>query len=135
MVTRAQVVAEARTWLGTPYVHQGRVKGEAADCAGVILGVAHALGLTDFEHLAYDRVPDGSLLSVCEAQMTRILPAHARGGDVLVFKFEHWPTHLAFLTEPGVVLHAYMPRRRVVEHRMERAMLVVAAFRLPGVED
>lgn len=105
------------------------------DCAGVILGVARALGLSNFEHLAYDRVPDGTLLGVCESQMTRIIPAAAKPGDVLVFKFEHWPTHLAFLTAPGVVLHAYMPRRRVVEHRMERAMVVVAAFVLPGVED
>ena len=31
--------AEARTWIGTPYVHQAAVKGVATDCLGMILGL------------------------------------------------------------------------------------------------
>jgi cell wall-associated NlpC family hydrolase len=30
---RAAVVAEARSWLGTPFHHQGRVKAAGVDCA------------------------------------------------------------------------------------------------------
>lgn len=33
---RAQVCAEARTWLNTPYVPKGRVKGVGTDCGGIL---------------------------------------------------------------------------------------------------
>ncbi len=33
------VVAAARTWLGTPYVHQASVKGVGCDCLGLLRGV------------------------------------------------------------------------------------------------
>jgi NlpC/P60 family putative phage cell wall peptidase len=33
------IVAEARTWIGTPYVHQAAVKGVATDCLGMIRGL------------------------------------------------------------------------------------------------
>lgn len=36
---RARVVAAARGWLGTPYRHQASVKGEGADCLGLVRGV------------------------------------------------------------------------------------------------
>lgn len=37
------VVAEARTWLGTPYVHQASVRGAGTDCLGLIRGVWRGL--------------------------------------------------------------------------------------------
>ena len=45
MRSRLEVVCEARTWLGTPFHHQARAKGEACDCAGLVIGVARALGV------------------------------------------------------------------------------------------
>ena len=40
---RAYVVAAARGWLGTPYRHQASVKGEGADCLGLVRGVWRAV--------------------------------------------------------------------------------------------
>ncbi|MGV6812474.1 MAG: peptidase [Brevirhabdus sp.] len=37
------VVAEARRWLGTPYVHQASCRGAGCDCLGLIRGVWRAL--------------------------------------------------------------------------------------------
>src|SRR5690606_11249105 len=60
----AAVVAEAREWVGTPYRHQGNVKGRAVDCVGLILGVGHAVGLLDIrreqwaEFANYSRTPN-----------------------------------------------------------------------------
>ena len=34
-----QAVAEARTWLGTPYLHQGSLKHRGVDCLGLLRGV------------------------------------------------------------------------------------------------
>ena len=32
-------VTEARTWIGTPYVHQASLRGAGCDCLGLVLGV------------------------------------------------------------------------------------------------
>lgn len=34
-----RVVAEARGWVGTPYVHQASARGAGADCLGLVRGV------------------------------------------------------------------------------------------------
>lgn len=38
------VVREARGWIGTPFVHQGRSKGAGCDCLGLVLGVLERCG-------------------------------------------------------------------------------------------
>ena len=34
-----KVLTAARFWIGTPYRHQGRVRGVGCDCLGLVLGV------------------------------------------------------------------------------------------------
>lgn len=34
-----EIVAEARCWIGTPYVHQASCRGAGADCLGLIRGI------------------------------------------------------------------------------------------------
>ena len=66
----AEILAAARTWLGTPWRHQGRLKGVAVDCGGLILGVGRELGLLDFDTRAYGRIPDGQQLrALCEQHL------------------------------------------------------------------
>ena len=42
---RAAVLEEARSWLGTPYHHMGRVKGVGCDCLTLLAAVYHAAGV------------------------------------------------------------------------------------------
>ena len=42
---RARVVAEALSWLGTPYAHRQRLKGVGVDCAQLPLAVYAAAGV------------------------------------------------------------------------------------------
>lgn len=42
--TRASVLAEARSWIGTPYHHKGRAKGIGVDCGGMLYEVYAACG-------------------------------------------------------------------------------------------
>ena len=39
MSINAQVLAVAGRWIGTPYRHQGAVKGVGSDCLGLIRGI------------------------------------------------------------------------------------------------
>lgn len=36
---RADIVAQARCWIGTPYVHQQSVRGAGCDCLGLVRGL------------------------------------------------------------------------------------------------
>lgn len=46
-MTREQLVEEARSWIGTRYVHGAHVKGGGADCATFIAEVLIACGLAE----------------------------------------------------------------------------------------
>lgn len=43
MTSGLQIIAEARLWLGTPYLHQASVRGAGADCLGLLRGVWRAV--------------------------------------------------------------------------------------------
>lgn len=47
MYKAKNVISEAMTWLGTPYHHQGRVKGVGVDCGTLICEVYEKVGLMD----------------------------------------------------------------------------------------
>ena len=64
------MVTQARTWLGTPFHHQARLKGKGCDCLGLIVGVVDELGLKNeqgeflagFDEVTYSKEPDGAYL-------------------------------------------------------------------------
>ncbi len=141
MTGRADVVAEARGWLGTPWQHQQRQKGMAVDCAGLVIGVARALGLVapDFDVQGYQRLPDGTLLKRCDEFMGRTTQAAMQPGDVLVVAIDGDPAHMGILGDyrhGGLsLIHAATRAGRVIEHRLMFAanLRFRAAFTLPGV--
>jgi NlpC/P60 family putative phage cell wall peptidase len=141
-VTRDDIVAEARTWLGTPWHHGQHLKGVGTDCVGFVYGVANALGIMGelpVELRGYGRHPNAVLLyRACDKFMVRIPKSEAGLGDVLVMRFETDPQHFGIITsvDPVNMMHAHTPRRMVVEHglRADWPARVVAAYRMPGVD-
>lgn len=137
MPTRAEILAEARTWLGTPFHHQGRVKGVGVDCVGLIVGVLRTLGHAPLDQTGYGREPHAGLLEAAlEAQLMRVALDAAQPADVLLLRFVREPQHVGLLTEAGGIIHTYERVGRVVEHRLDEAWRrrLVRAYRLPGVE-
>ena len=144
MITGADIVKEARTWLGTRYQHQASLKGVACDCIGLVRGVAREVGLVDpFESgaaakfVGYDQLPNsGLLIEACESFMDRIRVADALPGDVLVMRFETEPQHFGFVSgnDPRYMIHCFAMSRRVVEHRVDDvwASRMTGAYRLRG---
>lgn len=138
MSTRADIVAEARTWLGTPFVHQGRAKGRAVDCLGLVACVGSALGLTAAEHVErtdYGRIPNPRRMRAeLQAHLDEIPVAFAGEGDVVHMAWTRQPMHLGILTDVGI-LHAYSAIPAVVEHPLDDAWRgrIRFAYRYPGV--
>ncbi len=137
-MTGADIVAEARTWLGTRFHHQGRLKGVGVDCAGLVAGVAESLGLPVQDRTDYTRQPDGQMLEeTCDQQLDRIPVADIQPGDVLLMRFDEEPQHLAIVGDYALgglsIIHAYAQARRVVETRLDDGWLsrVVVAYRFP----
>ncbi|MDN7456603.1 NlpC/P60 family protein [Burkholderia cenocepacia] len=136
MATRDQIVAEARSWLGTPYRHQGRLKGVSVDCAGLVVGVAQALGLPALDMSGYARRPDGSLRDFVHGQTEAVAPGAQQGGDIVIFQWQNAPVHLALLTAPDCIIHAFAINREVCEHGIDEKWLlnIVGYRKFSGVE-
>jgi NlpC/P60 family putative phage cell wall peptidase len=139
--TREAIIAEARTWLGTPFLHQGRLKGAGVDCAGLVIGIARALELPHADVDGYGRQPRRGLLEAeLAAQMDPIALEDLAPGDVLLLRIERDPQHLAVVSslEPLAVVHAYAGGglARCVEHDLDPRWLrrIIGAYRYRGLE-
>lgn len=141
--TRDAIVAAARAWIGTPYHHQGSVRGVGCDCLGLVRGVWRAvIGPEPGPVPAYS--PDWAEATgrdtLIEAGRRHFRPiaADAIGaGDVAVFRWRpDWPAkHLAIATGAGTLIHAYDAAGGVVETPFARAWRrrLACGFRFPGV--
>ncbi|MBX9726212.1 MAG: C40 family peptidase [Rickettsiales bacterium] len=131
MTIAEDIVVRARTWLGTPFHHQARLKGKGCDCLGLIIGVVDELGLKDahgrllsaYDEITYPKEPDGAyLIEKLTGLLDEVPIADARAGDLALFKVRENPQHLAILSDYDNTLgmiHSFAPSRRVVEHRLD----------------
>lgn len=119
---RASIVFEARTWLDTPFHHQGRVKGVGVDCAGLPIGVAKACGLTWADVTGYGRVPrHGVFQAVVQSTLQRIFVQEVLPGDLMVFAWRAEPQHIALVSQvaPLRIIHAWQDAGRCVENDLD----------------
>lgn len=112
------IVNAARTYLGVPFVHQGRSR-RGVDCVGLLVCVAQDLGIPVSDDLAYGLNPDPVHLRVkLSENLAPIAIADAQPGDVYQMRFDQDATHVAIVTDRGII-HALSTARGVVEHRMD----------------
>lgn len=118
MTARPDIVAAARGWIGTPYLHQCSTKGAGTDCLGLLRGVwREMLGAEPQAVPAYS--PDWSEASgneaLLQAGMRWLLPKGLNDeaeGDVLLFRMRPGAVakHLGFAGRIGAnasFIHAY----------------------------
>jgi NlpC/P60 family putative phage cell wall peptidase len=116
-MTRADIIAEAESWLGTPYHHQASLKGVGADCLGLVRGVWRALyGPEPLDIPAYAQDPSetaGSEPLIGGVRQHLVACAGTpRPGDLLVFRLrEGLPArHCSILVAPDRFVHAVSAR-------------------------
>jgi cell wall-associated NlpC family hydrolase len=135
----ADIVTEARTWIGTRWQHQGRSR-EGVDCAGLVIEVGKAVAGSSFDIRDYPRIAtDEQMVETCSKLLTRVPAAAIEPGDVLVFAFDR-QRHMAIAADyvfGGLsIIHAYsLAPRKVIETRLDEKWLsrLLAAFRVPQV--
>jgi hypothetical protein len=109
MKSQAQLVSIARSWLRTPFIPRGRVKGAGADCIGVQFGI-----FVEAELLPPDtRLPEYRISAGDHTSHNRLVEWFERSwffrrveesgeiqpGDLLTIKLGRVPWHLVLVTE------------------------------------
>ena len=108
---RGAVVAEAMTWLRTPYHHHARVKGVGVDCAQLPIAVYSAVGI--IEPIAPDYSEQWMLHRAEEQYLgwvrkfAREIPREVAGpGDFAVWRFGRTYSHGAIIVDAPMIIHA-----------------------------
>lgn len=146
---RSDVVAAARSYLNTPFHHQGRVKGTGVDCIGMIVGAARECGIEIHDRTDYPRQPVPSdLLRGFRDNFVPLASLEFLPADLLVFwiidpatlppeKLAETPQHVALATDRGVIHSWNGGARKVVEHGLTQGWRtrLHSVWRLRGIED
>jgi NlpC/P60 family putative phage cell wall peptidase len=143
-VTRAAIIAEASSWVGTPYRHQASLKGVGCDCLGLVRGIWRVLFGAEPESVA-PYTPDWAeatggepLVNAARRHLDEIAIDAAAPGDVLLFRWRPGlpAKHAGVLIEAHRFVHAHqgaaVSTAAYSRWWRERA---ACAFSFPSVED
>ena len=108
---RTAVVAEARSWIGTPYHHAARIKGAGVDCAMLLAAIYEAAGLVD--PITFERYPPDWMLHRDAERLLEVVETRAqlssepgKPGDLVVYRYGRAFAHGAVVIEWPVIVHA-----------------------------
>lgn len=134
MEQRLAVIAEARTWLGTPHKHRQCCKGAGIDCAlflreaFVDAGLAGRFDPGFYTHDWHMHQDEERYLSALEQYMHRLDASEdslrirlrdpeftMKPADVIMMKVGKTYSHGVIVTDWPNIIHAYFPEGCVVE--------------------
>ncbi|MBO0661841.1 peptidase P60 [Jiella sp. MQZ9-1] len=112
---RSKVLTIARSYLGTPYRHQGSTRGVGCDCLGLLRGVWRELyGAEPETPGPYAaswglKAGDDRLLLAAGRHLRPLALGGALPGDVLLFRWRPFApaSHCAVIDEDDRIIHAY----------------------------
>lgn len=105
------IVTAARAWLGTPFLHQGAVRGVGCDCLGLLRGVWRDVAGADEPEAIPAYRADWHLSTpdlMADALARHLSPVErAEPGDILAFRLNGTVRHCAILATPETMIHAW----------------------------
>ncbi len=142
-LSRDFIVAEARRWIGTPYIHQASVLGAGCDCLGLVRGVWRALiGPEPEQPGPYspdwaEATGEERLLTAAQRYLHQCSTPDFRAGDVLMFRWRPGlpAKHLGIATTLTTMVHAH-DGANVCETPIAKAWRnrLAFVFSFPGVD-
>ena len=116
-MTRAEIVAEAKTWLGVRWRHLGRDRN-GLDCIGLLVVVANHFGQKVADRDDYRRTPDGNLFrGMVEEQTDPGDLMHIKSGTIFMIKQGGMTCHCGIAILDGGIgqmISASLLQRKVV---------------------
>lgn len=117
-LTRARIVAEAYSWLRTPYHHQAHIKGVGVDCVWLLIEVFRSVGIVAADFDPGNYAGEWYFHQTEEIYLTGVIE-HAKRietpqpGDVALYKFGHCVSHGAIIVSDTLAIHANRIARNV----------------------
>jgi len=112
------IVAEALTWVDTPYHHAAKLKGSGVDCAqllyAVFIDALHLVPPIDFSEYPSDWMWHRSeeiFLSHVQTSAQEVFDPQP--GDVAMFKWGHCFAHGSIVMDWPFVIHACVRTKKV----------------------
>lgn len=133
MITRQNIIQEAKSWVGTRFHHQGRIKKSkndfgGCDCLAIIIGVAKKLNIPSgiirdniniplykFDRMDYGRHPSNNQLYNTLSKVMNIKYT-LEVGDVILFNIQNRSQHLAIYSYNNSIIHCLLTAKKVIEH-------------------
>lgn len=119
MTTRAAVVAEALTWLGTPFHDCARVKGAGTDCLNLLIGVFSGVGMIEpfdpppYSPQWFEHKDEPRFLLGLEAHARRV--EVGQPGDIAMYRYGRHAAHSAIIIDERTIIHAFKAVGRVTK--------------------
>ncbi len=140
-MTGDKMVAEARTWFGTPWHHQACLKGVGVDCVGLVRASYEAATGQKIDLVFdYHKMPpvgrEERLAQTLSQYAVEISKNSLEPGDILLFHFlGGMSNHVGIYAGEGKFIHAWMTVGKVVEMPLDAVWqrALGAAFRVPEV--
>lgn len=136
MTNQQRLIDTARSWLGVPYLHQGRSR-LGVDCVGFVISLLDSLdslpaGFKTPQN--YGRRGDGRLAAEVERYCVPVTKASPGVLVTIRWSRDSEPTHVGLCTGTTII-HCYQRAGCVVEHgyRAQWLQLTTGLYRLPGV--
>lgn len=140
LVKTEDIIAEAKTWIGTPYHHQASLKGVGCDCIGLIRGILRELyHFEAAEGINYsadwgDSNGNEDIIDAGFKYMISIPVEEAGPGDMVAVRWAKGRVakHVMLLTYDGMAIHSYnnSPTTEISLNDWWRRRIVYA-FRFP----
>lgn len=143
-VSREDIIAAARRWIDTPYLHQASLIHVGCDCLGLVRGVWREVVGEEPErappYTADWAEAQGAetLLDAARRHFEPVAPGAFRAGDVLAFRFRtHLPAkHLGIATSATHMVHAHSGAAvSEVAIGAHWRKCLAGAFAFPGLRD
>lgn len=121
---QSAIVAEAESWLSTPYHHAADVKGAGVDCAMLPCRVYHAVGLipyVDPRPYPHDWMlhrDDSRYLDWVEKFASKV--DEPMPGDLALFRIARCLAHGGIVVGPDLMIHACLHAGRVERSEIRR---------------
>jgi len=121
------IIVAAKDLLGIRYRKQGR-NSSGLDCAGVLIKVAHATGLTTLDTTQYSSRPNAEefVAFMRKTGCKRLRVDQLETGDILRLNTHGWPVHCAVYEKDTIgkewCIHAYMPHKKVTRDPLTQTM-------------
>lgn len=135
---RLRLIEEAKSWLGTPYHTEGRVKGAGCDCGTFLLGVlenAQILPHIEIPHYPEDiacHCATPKYLMKIEEYCKRVADNDRKPGDILVYRFSgsRVPHHAAFVYDKEYLIHSYTRQGVIISNMRGYESSLYGVYRL-----